>query len=348
MKFIDEVTIQVHAGRGGDGCASFRREKFIPFGGPNGGDGGNGGDIYLQADKGLNTLVHFQYQKRYQAERGRNGEGSQCTGRSGDDLIVPVPMGTMVYEADTGEYLGDLVEDKQQLLVAKGGRHGLGNVHFKSSTNQAPRRMTSGQLGEQRQLRLELRLLADVGLVGLPNAGKSTLIRAVSKARPRVADYPFTTLTPNLGVVAVDQRDSFVMADVPGLIEGAAEGSGLGIQFLKHLKRTHVLLHLIDITSQDEAAIVHDIQLIENELKKFSEDVYLKQRWLVFNKVDQLIAEEAELVIKKAVQALHWQARYFTVSALSGAGTQDLCKAVMQYLSETRLDPAGESDNNCL
>jgi len=334
MKFIDEATIQVNAGHGGDGCASFRREKFIPFGGPNGGDGGDGGDVYLQADKSLTTLVHFKYQKRYQAERGRAGEGSQCTGRSGDDLIVQVPMGTMVYEADTGEYLGDLVDDQQRLLVAKGGRHGLGNVHFKSSTNRAPRRKTPGQPGEQRQLRLELRLLADVGLLGLPNAGKSTLIRAVSKARPHVADYPFTTLTPNLGVVAVDQRDSFVMADVPGLIEGAAEGSGLGIQFLKHLKRTHVLLHLVDITSQDDDAIVQDIHLIENELKKFSEEIYQKPRWLVFNKVDQFIAAEAEAMIRKVVQALQWRVPYFMVSALSGAGTQELCKAVMGYLSE--------------
>ena len=334
MKFIDEAIIQVTAGRGGDGCSSFRREKFVPFGGPNGGDGGDGGHVYLEADKNLNTLVHFRFQRRFQAEHGRKGEGSQCTGRRGEDLIIPVPLGTMVYEADTQEYLGELLHDKQRLCVAKGGRHGLGNVHFKSSTNRAPRRMTPGQVGDQRNLHLELRLLADVGLVGLPNAGKSTLIRSVSKAQPKVADYPFTTLTPNLGVVSVDAGDSFVMADVPGLIAGAAHGTGLGIQFLKHLMRTRVLLHLVDLSSQDKSHITADIRLIQHELEQFSEEIVTKPMWLVFNKSDQFLAEEVQTRVQSVIAELDWRHSYFIVSALSGQGTQELCRAIMEYLSK--------------
>ena len=361
MKFIDEAIIEVSAGRGGDGCCSFRREKFIPFGGPNGGDGGDGGDVYLEADATLNTLVAFRYQRKYKAANGQTGMGSQCTGRGGDDLIIKVPLGTMVTVVATEEFLGELVVAGQRLCVAKGGYHGLGNTRFKSSTNRAPRRTTQGKAGEQRNLRLELRLLADVGLVGLPNAGKSTLIRAVSAARPKVADYPFTTLVPNLGVVALNACDSFVMADVPGLIEGAAQGSGLGIQFLKHLMRTRVLLHLVDLSSRDVASILRDIKLIQHELAAYSPELLNKPRWLVFNKADlfcsayvasssdslvtsaptsaeldanenPLVENHVELLVRNILEALDWKSCHFLVSALSGQGTKELCQAVMQSL----------------
>lgn len=334
MKFVDEATILVAAGNGGDGCASFRREKFIPRGGPDGGDGGDGGSIYLQADKDINTLVDFRYQRIFRAERGQNGMGQQRSGKGGEDLIIKVPVGTVIYDADTQELIGDLITDNAKICVAQGGRHGIGNVHFKSSTNRAPRRFTKGIPGDQRNLHLELKLLADVGLLGLPNAGKSTFIHAVSAARPKIADYPFTTLHPNLGVVRVDAQRSFVVADIPGLIEGAAEGAGLGIQFLKHLMRTRILLHLVDIAPMDDSDPVTSVKAIIKELKKFSPELAKKPRWLVFNKIDLLLPEEAEEKCSEVVRRLKWKGPVFKVSAIKKAGTREVCYKLMEYLEE--------------
>lgn len=334
MKFVDEVTIRVEAGKGGDGCLSFRREKFIPFGGPDGGDGGAGGSIYLKAEEGINTLVDFRYQRVFRAQNGEYGMGQQRSGKSGEDLIIPVPIGTMIYFVDTGELIGDLVTAGQAICVAQGGRGGLGNVHFKSSVNRAPRKTTKGILGESRELRLELKLLADVGLLGLPNAGKSTFIRAVSQAKPKVADYPFTTLYPNLGVVRVDAQRSFVVADIPGLIEGAAEGAGLGIQFLKHLARTRVLLHLVDIAPFDESDPVTSIQAIVKELKKYSPELAKKPRWLVFNKIDLLTPEEVATRSQEIVKRLKWKGPVFKISAVKKLGTQELSGELMNYLEK--------------
>lgn len=340
MKFVDEVTINVHGGNGGDGCASFRREKFIPFGGPDGGDGGDGGSVYLVADVNLNTLVDFRYTRKFRAERGQNGMGRDCTGKSGEDRNIPVPLGTVVSDADTGEVIGDLTKPGQTLLVAKGGVHGVGNTRFKSSTNRAPRQFTKGTLGEVRDIKLELKLLADVGLLGLPNAGKSTLIRAISAARPKVADYPFTTLHPNLGVVRVSNHRSFTVADIPGLIEGAAEGAGLGIQFLKHVSRTRLLLHLVDVAPLGEASDpVEDVRVIERELGKFSSELASRERWLVLNKVDLLPAEEREERCDNIVRRLAWQGPVFKIAAISGAGTQDLVYKVMDYLEAESPEP---------
>lgn len=332
MKFIDEARISVIAGDGGNGCVSFRREKYIPFGGPDGGDGGDGGDIYLVADSGINTLVDFRNARKYAAEPGRKGMGKNCTGRSGEDLFVRVPVGTLVHEADTDELIGDLVTDGQQLLVAKGGFHGLGNARFKSSTNRAPRQSKPGTPGERRNLELELKLLADVGLLGLPNAGKSTLIRSVSSARPRVADYPFTTLHPNLGVVSVSAHRSFVMADIPGLIEGASEGAGLGIQFLKHLARTSLLLHLVDMGPLGNPP--EDYATILSELEKFSPELAERERWLVLNKVDLMPEDERESRCDEVIQQLNWTGPVFRVSALTHDGTQALVYALMETLEE--------------
>ncbi|OGT07286.1 MAG: GTPase ObgE [Gammaproteobacteria bacterium GWE2_37_16] len=336
MKFIDEAKIKVSAGNGGHGCLSFRREKFIPFGGPNGGDGGKGGDVYLIADPNLNTLVDFRFQPLYHAERGEDGSGNLCTGKQGNDLTVKVPVGTMVYDVETEELLGDLVIPGQILCVAKGGRYGLGNTHFKSSTNRSPRRITKGTAGEQRELLLELKILADVGLLGLPNAGKSTLIRAVSHARPKVADYPFTTLKPNLGVVRVEMDRSFVIADVPGLIEGAAEGAGLGIQFLKHLSRTNLLLHLIDVAPYDDTDPVTAAKAIVKELGKFDKKMLKKERWLVLNKIDLLPKEEREKRCSDIVKRLRWKGKVFTVSAINKQNTQDLCYKIMEFLEKNK------------
>jgi GTP-binding protein len=336
MKFVDEATIDVKAGDGGNGCVSFRREKFIPFGGPDGGDGGDGGSVWLVADANLNTLADFRYERRFEAERGENGRGRNCTGRKGDDLEVPVPVGTLVYEQDTGELMGDLVDDGQRLLVARGGFHGLGNVRYKSSTNRAPRQSKPGTPGERHSLRLELKLLADVGLLGKPNAGKSTLIRAISAARPKVADYPFTTLYPNLGVVRVEAHRSFVVADIPGLIEGAAEGAGLGVQFLKHLSRTGLLLHLVDVAPVDESDPVEDVRAIATELRKFSSDLGKRERWLVLNKVDLLPEQERDKRCQDIVQRLEWQGRVFMISALAKQGTQDLVFAIMESIESKR------------
>ncbi len=335
MKFVDEATIRVQAGNGGHGTLSFRREKFIEKGGPDGGDGGHGGSVYLVADDSINTLVDFRVARKFRAESGQSGAGKNKTGRSGKDLEVRVPRGTVVHDVDTGELIGDLTETGSRLAVAAGGRGGLGNTHFKSSTNRAPRKTTRGTPGESRHLALELRLLADVGLVGLPNAGKSTLIRAMSAARPKVADYPFTTLHPHLGVVSVGPLQSFVMADVPGLIEGAAEGAGLGIRFLKHLQRTRLLLHVVDIAAQDrEGSPAADFRAIERELAKYSADLASMPRWLVINKIDLLPAERLETVTGALLDELEWAGPMFEVSAATGKGTDVLAQNVMQFLEK--------------
>lgn len=335
MQFVDEVVIRVKAGDGGNGCVSFRREKYIEFGGPNGGDGGDGGDVYLVAERNLNTLIDFRHQRYYEAQRGENGAGRNLTGKRGDDIEVSVPVGTVAYDEETGEMIGDLIEPGQRLLVAKGGWHGLGNLRYKSSINRAPRQSKPGTVGELRVLRMELKLLADVGLLGLPNAGKSTLISAVSSARPKVADYPFTTLYPNLGVVSVGVTQSFVMADIPGLIEGAAEGAGLGIQFLRHLARTSLLLHVVDVAPMaEENEPVRAVRTIEGELEQYSEELSNYPRWLVLNKIDILPPEERVPRCQEIVDALGWTGRVFQISAATGAGTQDLCFHIMQYLDE--------------
>jgi GTP-binding protein len=335
MKFVDEATCRVYGGNGGDGSASFRRERFVAKGGPDGGDGGRGGDVYLRADAGINTLADFRVARKFRAGNGDVGRGNNCTGRSGDDLYVAVPVGTAVSDADSHEMLGDLTEDGETLLVAKGGDNGIGNVHFKSSTNRAPRRFTTGKPGEARHLLLELKLLADVGLVGMPNAGKSTLIRALSAARPKVASYPFTTLHPNLGVVSVGPERSFVMADIPGLIEGASDGAGLGIRFLKHVQRTRLLLHLVDAAPLEGGGDpVVDVRAIAEELEKFSPELAARERWLVLNKLDLMPDDEAAARREAIVGELGWSGPVFAISALSGAGTTALAQAVMRRLEE--------------
>jgi len=339
MKFVDEATIRVEAGNGGDGAVSFRREKFIPFGGPDGGDGGRGASIFLIANSGLNTLADFRFTSTYRAQHGARGSGSRSTGRSGEDLVIKVPLGTVVLDADTGETIGDLVHDGDRLLVAQGGKGGLGNAHFKSSTNRAPRRFIPGAPGEHRELRLELQVLADVGLLGLPNAGKSTLLRAVSEARPKVADYPFTTLHPHLGVVRVGAERSFVMADIPGLIEGAAEGAGLGIRFLKHLARTRILLHLVDVEPMDpEADPVRAVTALTAELGKFSEELAGRERWLVLNKLDLLPLEARAERVQEIVQGLRWTGPVFSVSAATGEGCRELTARLMERLEVLRQE----------
>ena len=335
MKFVDEAKLKVQAGNGGRGCVSFRREKFVAFGGPNGGDGGLGGSVYLKAVEGMNTLADFRISKTYRGQNGESGSGNDCTGHGGDDIYVSIPIGTVIADVDTGEQLGDLTVEGQTLLVAKGGKGGWGNTRFKSSTNRTPRKSGFGLPGEKRELSLELKLIADVGLLGMPNAGKSTLIRAVSSARPKVADYPFTTLYPNLGVVTAGLGRSFVMADIPGLIEGAAEGAGLGIRFLKHLQRTRVLLHLLDIAPPDPAVDpVKDARTIVAELKKFAKDLGTKERWLVINKVDLLEPAEAQRRAKDIVRRLRWKGKVFLISGATGAGTDELKQAVMRYVEE--------------
>ena len=331
MKFVDEATIRVQAGNGGHGCLSFRREKFIEKGGPDGGDGGNGGNVFLVADESINTLVDFRVARKFRAQSGQPGAGRNMTGKSGEHLEVRVPCGTVVSDIDTQELIGDLTEHGQKLMVAEAGRGGLGNTRFKSSTNRAPRKTTQGTPGEARHLHLELKLLADVGLLGLPNAGKSTLIRAMSAAKPKVADYPFTTLQPNLGVVSVGPLQSFVMADIPGLIEGAAEGAGLGIRFLKHLQRTRLLLHVVDIAPLDGSP-AQAVRSVQNELAKFSEDVDGKPRWLVINKIDLLADDELAAARASLLEELDWQGPVFNVSAATGAGTRELGQAVMREL----------------
>jgi GTP-binding protein len=333
MKFVDEATVRVQAGNGGRGSASFRREKFVPFGGPDGGDGGSGGSVWLRAQDGINTLVDFRVERVFKARSGDGGASNDCTGRSGEDLYIPVPVGTVVRDADSDEALGDLSVAGQELKVAQGGKGGWGNTRFKSSTNRAPRQFGPGLPGEKRTLALELKLIADVGLLGLPNAGKSTLIRALSAARPKVADYPFTTLYPNLGVVDCGAHRSFVMADIPGLIEGAAQGAGLGIRFLKHLQRTRVLLHLVDIQPPDpEADPVRDARSIVAELKKFSRQLGAKPRWLVLNKRDLLPDRDAERLAADIARRLRYRGPRFLISAATGRGTRELAAAVMRFL----------------
>lgn len=342
MKFVDEATIVVQAGKGGDGHVSFRREKFIRKGGPDGGDGGDGGSIYLKADSNLNTLADFRFTRRFEAGNGDPGGKRNCTGRSGEDLHIPVPTGTLVYDQGTDELIGDLATAGESLLVAQGGFHGLGNTRYKSSTNRAPRQFTHGSPGERRELRLELKLLADVGLLGLPNAGKSTLIRAVSSARPKVADYPFTTLHPHLGVVQVGTHRSFVMADIPGLVEGAAEGAGLGLRFLKHLARTQLLLHVIDIAPHDGSDPAEQARGIVAELKKFSPELAARERWLVFNKIDLLPEAEAETVYNRVVKALKWKGPVFKIAAISRTGTEALCYRIMDHIEHLRQQDNGQ------
>jgi len=327
MKFIDEAKIEVHAGKGGDGAATFRREKYIRYGGPNGGDGGRGGSVWARADRNINTLVDYRFARIHRAENGVRGMGSDCDGRAGRDLELRVPAGTVIRDEDDGALVADLAQDGARALLARGGQGGLGNVHFKSSVNRAPRQFTRGEPGESRNLALELRVLADVGLLGLPNAGKSSFIRAVSSARPKVADYPFTTLNPSLGVARVGET-SFVLADIPGLIEGASEGAGLGHQFLRHLARTRLLLHVIDLTAAD---LARDARVIAAELKKYGQGLERKPRWLLFNKADAV--EDPDARIGKALRALRWKRPWFKVSALSGEGCGAVLKALARELA---------------
>jgi len=341
MKLVDEADILVKAGDGGNGCVGFRREKFIPFGGPDGGDGGDGGSVYLQADENLNTLVDFRHQRSFRAQRGENGMGRQMYGKGGEDITIRVPVGTVITNLETGEVIGDLVRHGQIVKVAQGGKGGLGNMHFKSSTNRAPRKATPGTPGEERELRLELKLLADVGLLGFPNAGKSTFVRAVSAATPRVADYPFTTLYPSLGVVRIERDRSFVIADIPGLIEGAAEGAGLGTTFLKHLQRTSVLLHLVDAVPFDDGTdpvekIVSEVRAIENELSKFDPELLERPRWLLLNKMDLLTEEERAERLEAVPKALGWEGPIYAISALGKEGTLEICRELMRAIEAMR------------
>lgn len=333
MKFVDEVAILVVAGNGGNGCVSFRREKYIPNGGPNGGDGGDGGDVYLLADENLNTLIDNRFVKAFRAESGQNGQSSNCSGKRGKDIIIKVPVGTRVKDQGTGEILGDMNRHEKKLMVAKGGWHGLGNTRFKSSVNRIPRQKTLGTIGEARNILLELLLLADVGMLGLPNAGKSTFIRAVSKAKPKVADYPFTTLVPSLGVVRMDHEQSFVIADVPGLIEGASDGVGLGIRFLKHLERCRVLLHLVDIAPINESNPVKNAKIIIKELNQYSENLANKPCWLVFNKVDLLDKKEVAKCTQAVVASIGWKGDYYLISAANREGVNALCWDIINFIN---------------
>jgi GTP-binding protein len=336
VKFVDEATIKVFAGNGGSGCLSFRREKFIPKGGPDGGDGGDGGSVFLEAKTELNTLIDFRYTRSFKAENGSQGSGSDCTGSKGDDLYISVPVGTIVTVTETGEIIGDLTFPEQKLLVAKGGFHGLGNTRFKSSRNRTPRQTTPGKEGESREIKLELSLLADVGLLGLPNSGKSTLVQTVSAARPKVADYPFTTMVPNLGVVRLDSERSFVIADIPGVIKGASDGAGLGMRFLKHLTRTKLILHLVDINPLDGSSPKHAVEEIERELEKFSPTLATEHRWLVVNKADLLSNDEHERVLKELIADLQWKGRFFLISGATGLGMELLCNSIYSHIDNLR------------
>ncbi len=344
MQFLDEARITVMAGKGGNGCMSFRREKYIPKGGPDGGDGGHGGTVYLVGDDSLNTLIDFRFQKHYRAQSGESGRGGQCAGKAGEDLHVKVPVGTSIVDEDTLEVIGDITENGQLLLVAQGGHRGLGNIHFKSSTNRAPRQTTKGTEGEERNLHLEMKVMADVGLLGLPNAGKSTLIRSVSAAKPKVADYPFTTLVPNLGVVKVGFHQHFVMADIPGLIAGASEGTGLGFKFLRHLTRCRLLLHVIDIEPVDQTDPVESARVIAKEVANYSQTLAERPRWLVLNKLDLMLEDEAEAICEKIVSELNWQGPVFRISAISNQGTERLSQAIMTWLLEQRAIEADDPE----
>jgi GTP-binding protein len=341
MKFIDEATIKVYAGDGGNGVATFRREKYEPLGGPSGGDGGRGGSIYAIADRNINTLVDYRYSRVFRGQRGENGRSAGCYGAQGEDMLLRVPVGTVISDKSSERMIADLAEHGQKVLLAKGGAHGLGNIHFKSSVNRAPRQCTKGEPGEEFELYLELKVLADVGLLGMPNAGKSTFIRSVSAAKPKVADYPFTTLHPNLGVVRVDTNRSFVIADVPGLIEGAAEGAGLGHQFLRHLSRTSLLLHLVDIAPFDESVDpVKEARAIVEELRKYDEELYNKPRWLVLNKMDML--ESPKATVKKFIKDYGWEGPCFAISAISGTGCKELTYAIMEHLEAVKTEEANK------
>jgi len=345
MKFVDEALIDIAAGDGGAGCVSFRREKFIPFGGPNGGDGGRGGSVYAVGDLNLNTLIDYRYTRRFEARNGEPGRGSDQFGAAGDDIVLRMPVGSIISDADSGEVLAELLNPGEKVLIAKGGDGGFGNLHFKSSTNRSPRQKTPGWPGESRRLKLELRVLADVGLLGMPNAGKSTLIAAISNARPKIADYAFTTLHPNLGVVRVGQDQSFVVADIPGLIEGASEGAGLGHQFLRHLQRTHLLLHIVDIAPfDDDVDPVAQAKAIVKELKKYSEELHAKPRWLVLNKVDMLPGEQRDTQVKDFVKRLRWKGPVFVISALAREGLDALIRAVYDHVQLQRRPPEAEED----
>lgn len=338
MKFIDEARIHVAAGKGGAGCLSFRRELYVPKGGPDGGDGGDGGSIYLEATGHLNTLVEFRHKRSHKAQNGQPGSGRDKTGKGGEDLTIKVPLGTTVYDANTDEFIDDLTDEGQRTLVAKGGFHGLGNARFKTSTNRAPRKTTLGTPGEVRDLRLELKLLADVGLLGLPNAGKSTLVSAVSNATPKIAGYPFTTVRPSLGVVRVDDISSFVIADIPGLIEGASEGVGLGTRFLKHLSRTSMLLHVVDIDPIDGESPLEAINAITQEIERYSPELAERERWLVFNKVDLMLDEDADARIKDIIEQINWTGRVYKISAVSRVGTEALCRDLMTHIEQAKLE----------
>ncbi|WP_263078261.1 Obg family GTPase CgtA [Endozoicomonas sp. Mp262] len=340
MKFVDEALINVQAGKGGNGCLSFRREKFVAKGGPDGGDGGDGGSVYIVADNDLNTLVDYRYQRHYEAESGEQGRGRNCTGAKGSNIELKVPVGTTIVDDETEEVIGDLTREGQKLKVAQGGFHGLGNTRFKSSVNRAPRQTTKGSEGEARTLRLELKVIADVGLLGMPNAGKSTFIRSVSHARPKVANYPFTTLVPNLGVVSVQKHRSFVVADIPGLIEGAAEGAGLGIRFLKHLARCRILLHLVDVAPFDETDPVESAKAIVNELEKFSGALASRDRWLVLNKVDLLPEDQQETICQRIIDELEWEGPVYRTAAIASKGTESLCQDIMNFIEERNLQEA--------
>lgn len=344
MKFVDEAVIKVEAGDGGNGCVSFRREKYIPKGGPDGGDGGDGGHVFLRADSGLNTLVDFRHNRHHRAERGQNGMGRQMTGRKGESLYIRVPVGTRVSDADTEEFMGEVMAHGDELLVARGGQHGLGNIHFKSSTNRAPRQSTHGTPGDRRTLQLELVLLADVGLLGLPNAGKSSLISAVSSARPKVADYPFTTLYPNLGVVRAGAERSFVIADIPGVIEGAAEGAGLGIQFLRHLSRTRLLLHLVDIAPIDDTDPADAVRCILAEVEKYGHDLASRERWLVLTKRDLLDDEAFAERRQSLLETLDWHGPVFAISSVAKRGLDELVAALARYLEDQRRSENAAAD----
>lgn len=345
MKFVDEVVIEVHAGNGGNGCVSFRREKFIPFGGPNGGDGGRGGHVIARADGNLNTLVDFRFSRVYRAGNGEHGRGADQYGASGADKVLRVPVGTLIFDADTNALLADLVRDGQEVILARGGQGGLGNLHFKSSVNRAPRQSTKGQEGEHRRLRLELKVLADVGLLGMPNAGKSTLIAAVSNAHPKIADYPFTTLYPHLGVVQLGPGRSFVIADIPGLIEGAAEGQGLGHRFLRHLQRTKLLLHIVDMAPlAPDADPVRDVRAIVSELKKYDPELAAKPRWLVLNKIDLLPEAERDAAVKSLLRRLRYKEPVFAISALARDGLGPLLQAIAEHLSRSQPVQSVEPD----
>lgn len=344
MKFVDEAQVYVEAGNGGNGCLSFRREKFVPRGGPDGGDGGDGGSVFVEADYNLNTLIDYRYQPKYKAQNGEGGQGRDCRGKNGEDIVLKVPVGTTIIDLDTDETLGDLREAGERVMVAKGGYHGLGNVRFKSSINRAPRQTTPGKPGESRNLKFELKVLADVGLLGLPNAGKSTFIRAVSKAKPKVANYPFTTLVPNLGVVSPQPHKSFVIADIPGLIEGAAEGAGLGIRFLKHLIRTRLMLHIVDVYPFDESDPAESAQAIINELEKFSPTLASRDRWLVLNKLDMVPEEERESLCASIIEKLNWEGPVYKIAAINGEGTKQLCFDIMAFVDDLKTKIAQDPE----